>query len=69
MVAREARLRLFQEVGLAASLVPRTVEGEEYDTFVALRGMRPRPRDCVPSSGRGLPYEATLRNDFLKSGA
>jgi SAM-dependent methyltransferase len=35
---RATWLRLFREVGLAASLIPRTIEGEEYDSFVALRG-------------------------------
>ena len=30
-------LRLFDEVGLAATLVPRTIEGVEYDSFVAVR--------------------------------
>lgn len=34
---RATWLRLFGEVGLAASLAPRTIEGEEYDSFVALR--------------------------------
>lgn len=34
---RATWLRLFDEVGLAASLAPRIVEGEEYDTFIALR--------------------------------
>jgi SAM-dependent methyltransferase len=28
-------LRLFREVGLAASLAPRTIEGVEYDSFIA----------------------------------
>ena len=30
-------LRLFREVGLAAELAPRTIEGEEYDAFVATK--------------------------------
>ena len=30
-------LRLFGEVGLAAEPVARTIEGEEYDSFVAYR--------------------------------
>lgn len=34
---RDTWLRLFEEAGLAARLVPRTIEGEDYDTFVALR--------------------------------
>jgi len=34
---RATWLRLFDEVGLAATLVPRTIEGEEYDSFVAVR--------------------------------
>ncbi len=34
---RATWLRLFGEVGLAASRAPRTIEGEEYDAFVALR--------------------------------
>jgi SAM-dependent methyltransferase len=42
---RATWLRLFREVGLAAELAPRTIEGEEYDAFVAsreaLRGGRP----------------------------
>ena len=29
--------RLFREVGLAASLAPRTIEGVEYDSFIAFR--------------------------------
>ena len=32
---RATWLRLFREVGLVAELAPRTIEGEEYDTFVA----------------------------------
>jgi SAM-dependent methyltransferase len=34
---RATWLSLFQEVGLDVELVPRTIEGVEYDTFVALR--------------------------------
>ena len=34
---RATWLRLFDEVGLAATLVSRTIEGEEYDSFVAVR--------------------------------
>ena len=34
---RETWLRLFQEVGLTASLAPRTIDGEEYDSFIAVR--------------------------------
>lgn len=34
---RATWLRLFREVGLTASLTPRRIEGEEYDSFVALR--------------------------------
>jgi SAM-dependent methyltransferase len=34
---RATWLRLFREVGLAASLAPRTIEDGEYDAFVALR--------------------------------
>jgi SAM-dependent methyltransferase len=34
---RATWLRLFREVGLAASLAPRTIEGAEYDSFVAVR--------------------------------
>jgi hypothetical protein len=34
---RSTWLRLFGEVGLAASLSPRMIEGVEYDSFVALR--------------------------------
>ena len=32
---RATWLRLFREVGLAAELAPRTIEGEEYDAFIA----------------------------------
>jgi SAM-dependent methyltransferase len=32
---RATWLRLFREVGLAPELAPRTIEGEEYDAFVA----------------------------------
>ena len=34
---RAAWLRLFGEVGLAAELAPREIEGEEYDSFIAFR--------------------------------
>ena len=34
---RATWLRLFREVGLDAELAPRTIEGREYDAFVALR--------------------------------
>ena len=34
---RATWLRLFQEVGLDAELVVRTIEGREYDSFVAVR--------------------------------
>ena len=34
---RATWLRLFGEVGLSATLAPRTIEGDEYDSFVALR--------------------------------
>jgi SAM-dependent methyltransferase len=34
---RATWLRSFDEVGLVAKLVPRTIEGEEYDSFVAVR--------------------------------
>ena len=34
---RATWLRLFREVGLDAELVPRTIEGREYDSFVAVR--------------------------------
>jgi SAM-dependent methyltransferase len=37
LFGRARWLRLFGEVGLAASLEPRKIEGEEYDSFVALR--------------------------------
>ena len=33
---RATWLRLFKEVGLSATLTPRTVEGIEYDSFIAL---------------------------------
>ncbi|MFL5345765.1 MAG: class I SAM-dependent methyltransferase [Hyalangium sp.] len=35
--SRATWLRLFQEVGLEARLEPRTLEGTQYDTFVALK--------------------------------
>ena len=34
---RATWLRLFREVGLDAELAPRTIEGREYDSFVAVR--------------------------------
>ncbi len=34
---RATWLRLFGEVGLAAELAPRKIEGVEYDSFVAFR--------------------------------
>jgi hypothetical protein len=34
---RATWLRLFDEVGLDARLEPRTIEGTEYDTFVAIK--------------------------------
>ena len=34
---RATWLRLFREVGLDAELAPRTIEGNEYDSFVAVR--------------------------------
>ena len=34
---RATWLQLFDEVGLVATLVPRTIEGAEYDSFVAVR--------------------------------
>jgi hypothetical protein len=34
---RATWLRLFGEVGLSVTLVPRSIEGVEYDSFVALR--------------------------------
>src|SRR5919112_3587566 len=34
---RATWLQLFDEVGLVATLAPRTIEGEEYDSFVAVR--------------------------------
>ncbi len=37
LFSRATWLRLFDEVGLVATLVPRTIEGEEYDSFVAVR--------------------------------
>ena len=37
LFSRATWLRLFDEVGLVAWLVPRTIEGEEYDSFVAVR--------------------------------
>ena len=37
LFGRATWLRLFGEVGLAASLARREIEGIEYDTFVAQR--------------------------------
>ena len=37
---RATWLRLFREVGLDAELVVRTIEGKEYDSFVAVRATR-----------------------------
>jgi hypothetical protein len=37
LFGRATWLRLFREVGLPARLEPRKIEGEEYDSFVALR--------------------------------
>jgi SAM-dependent methyltransferase len=37
LFGRETWLRLFQEVGMSASLAPRAIEGIEYDTFIAVR--------------------------------
>lgn len=34
LFGRETWLRLFHEVGLAARLAPRTIEGHEYDAFI-----------------------------------
>jgi SAM-dependent methyltransferase len=34
---RATWLRLFRDVGLVAEIVPRTIEGETYDSFVAVR--------------------------------
>jgi hypothetical protein len=33
---RATWLRLFREVGLDAEIAPRTIEGREYDSFVAV---------------------------------
>lgn len=41
---RATWLRLFGEAGLAAELVPREIEGEEYDSFIAFRGASRRDR-------------------------
>ena len=38
LFGRETWLRLFQEANLSATLAPRTIEGHEYDTFIASRG-------------------------------
>ncbi len=37
LFSRATWLRLFEEVGLDARLEPRTLEGTEYDTFIALK--------------------------------
>ena len=37
LFSRATWLGLFREVGLVAELVPRTIEGEVYDSFVAVR--------------------------------
>lgn len=37
LFGRARWLRLFEDVGLSATLVPRKIEGVEYDSFVALR--------------------------------
>ncbi len=37
LFSRATWVGLFREVGLVAELVPRTIEGEEYDSFVAVR--------------------------------
>ena len=37
LFGRATWLRSFREVGLAASLAPRKIEGVEYDTFIAVR--------------------------------
>ena len=37
LFARATWLRLFREVGLIAALAARTIEGVEYDSFVAVR--------------------------------
>jgi SAM-dependent methyltransferase len=37
LFSRQTWLRLFDEVGMTASLAPRTIEGEEYDAFMAVR--------------------------------
>lgn len=42
---RATWLRLFREVGLAAELAPRTIEGEEYDAFLA---SKEAPREGRP---------------------
>ena len=43
LFGRATWLRLFREAGLAASLAPRTLEGEEYGSFVALRAAEGAP--------------------------
>src|ERR687893_246461 len=45
LFSRATWLRLFREVGLAAELAPRTIEGEEYDAFMATKGA---PREGRP---------------------
>ena len=37
LFTRATWLRLFREVGLVAEFAPRTIEGEEYDSFIAVR--------------------------------
>lgn len=37
LFSRGTWLRLFDEVGIDASLAPRTIEGKEYDAFIAVR--------------------------------
>jgi len=52
LFSRATWLQLFREVGLVADLAPRTIEGEEYDAFVAVkeapRGGRPGTRGRRP---------------------
>jgi SAM-dependent methyltransferase len=44
LFGRATWLRLFREVGLIASLAPRTIEGGEYDSFIAFHDP-PQTRD------------------------
>jgi hypothetical protein len=44
LFGRATWLRLFGEVRLAASLAPRTIEGGEYDSFIAFHDA-PQTRD------------------------